>query len=135
MSPTKTKSDKGEFGSLPDPPQKRELVEGPNGELTAREPAKTDAGFVRDSVGNEVESYGLAVGAGQVQHQVAQANATGHFPADGFPPSKDYTVAAVTGNTVLQDLTEDGGTAPEDAAGFDNTGEGNPENTPDKEDK
>lgn len=107
---------------LPDPPAKLEEITLPNGEKSYEQAAGEDAGFVRDSTGEPARSYGELVGAGQVQHKVDQANASGHFPADGSPPSGDHTVAAVTGNSALQDLADKGGTASEDAAGFDNTG-------------
>lgn len=102
--------------------EKRVEVTLPNGEKSLEQPAGEDAGFVRDSTGAPHKTHGLDLGAGQVQQKVDQANASGHFPADGSPPSGHLTVSAVTGNTVLQDLAAEGGTASEDAAGYDNTG-------------
>lgn len=108
---------------LEPPVEKRVEVTLPNGETSLEQPAKEDAGFVRDSTGAEHKTHGLAAGAGQVQHQVDQSQASGHFPADGTPPAGDHTVSAVTGNDELQKIADKGGTATEDAAGYDNTGE------------
>lgn len=123
--------------TLEDPAKKLEEVTQPNGETTLQQPAKEDAGFVRDSSGAEGESHGLAAGAGQVQHQVDQMNASGTWPGDGVAPSGDHTVAAVTGNSVLQDLADGGGTASEDASGEnDDDGENeDPDGDPDGDDE
>jgi hypothetical protein len=77
----------------------------PNGEESRELVAKEDAGFVRDSTGAEHQTHGLELGAGQVQAEVDAAQESGHWPPSG-PPSADHTVAAVTGNTVLQDLVD-----------------------------
>lgn len=107
---------------LPAPAVKLEERTLPNGEISLEQPAGEAVDFVRDSTGAKHLTHGLEAGAGQVQHKVDQANASGHFPADGSPPAADHTVAAVTGNTTLQEIADEGGTAPEDAAGFENTG-------------
>lgn len=111
-----------ELEELEPPVEKRVEVELPNGEKSLEQPARESVDFVRDSSGTPHRTHGLEAGAGQVQHAVDQANASGRFPADGNPPSLDHTVAAVTGNDELQKIADKGGTAPEDAAGYDNTG-------------
>lgn len=95
-----------------------ETVTAPSGEQHTVQPAKEDAGTLRDSTGDPYKAPSLEVGAGQVQHQVDLQNASGVFPASGDAPDASLTVAGVTGNTELQDIADKGGTASEDAAGI-----------------
>lgn len=55
-----------------------------------------DEAPVTDSRGYETSPASEDLGAGQVQHQVNLANASGTWPGDGSPPDATHTVEAVT---------------------------------------
>lgn len=51
---------------------------------------------VKNSVGEESAPLSEDLGAGQVQHKMDQAVASGTWPGDGQPPDSSHTVEAVT---------------------------------------
>lgn len=76
-----------------------------------KEDAKIAEAPVTDSEGNETNPASEELGARQVQAKLDAAEESGTFPGTGGPPATDHTVAAVTGNTALQELADKG--APE----------------------
>lgn len=92
---------------VPDVHPKLIEVKAPSGETHTVTEAREDAGTLRNSAGEEYKAPSLAAGAGQVQADFDKMTASGVWPPDAAgPPTREHTVAGVTGNTTLQDLAD-----------------------------